>query len=246
MVLESHWKDRQINLDGREGDWLGIRYYLEDLNVSIGLINDAGTLYVSLMTENPMTRMQIMRQGLTVWLDPRGGKDKTLGIRFPLGTQGRLPEGGRMDAGEMTDEVAREKTMEALQASMTELEILGPGAKVLARMKTEEAVGITVHLSNAGGVLVYELKVPLALGEDAPYALGVKAGDVIGIGFLASKLRMRGPGGMRGGGMRGGGRMPAQVGGMPSAGMGFRRPQALKLWMKVRLASGGATSMQIL
>ncbi len=241
LRLESTWKDRDIALDGKGGDWLGTKYYFEDLAISVGLINDTQYLYVSVMTENPMVQAQIMRQGLTIWLDPKGGKDKTFGIKFPLGRKGEEPEGERMDPRDMMDEMAREEMMQKLQESMTELEVLGPDGKVLEKMDTENARGIDVKMRIAGGSFVYELKVPLTSSEEYPHAIGVKAGDVIGVGFLSPKLEMSRPRGMRGGGrMPGGGGMPpggGGMGGMGGFGMRPMMPQELKIWAKVQLAS---------
>lgn len=249
LQLDSTWKDRDITLDGKGGDWLGAKYYFEDSAISVGLINDEQYLYVSMMTENPMIRAQIMGQGLTVWLDPKGGKNKTLGIKFPLGRQGPGKEEEMMDPRDMMDETTREEMMQRLQDSMTELEILGPDEKVLAKMDIENAKGIDVKMRNAGGTFVYELKVPLTSSEEFPFGVGVEPGDVIGIGFLAPKMQMRRPSGMRGmGGMPGGGGGMGGRGGMGGGmgGMGRMMPQQLKIWAKVQLASGSAPFLSFL
>lgn len=241
LQLESTWKDREIMLDGKGGDWLGAKYYFEDTAISVGLINDEQYLYVSMMTENPMIRTQIMRQGLIVWLDPEGGKNKTFGIKYPLGRQLGEQEGERIDPRDMMDEVAREEMMQRFQETMTELEVLGPDERVLAKMDIEDAQGIEVKVRNAVGTLVYELKIPLLSSEELPFAVGVEPGEVIGIGFLSPKMQIQ-----RMGGMRGGGRMPGGRGGMPPGGggmgggrggMGRMMSQELKIWAKVQLAS---------
>ncbi len=241
LQLESTWKDRDITLDGKGGDWLGAKYYFEESAVSVGLINDGQYLYVSIMTENPMLRAQIMREGLIVWLDPKGGKNKTFGIKFPLGRQGGEPEEERMETRAMMDEMAREEMMQRLQELMTELEVLGPDEEVLGRMDIDDAKGIEVKMRNAGGTFVYELKIPLATSEEYPFAVGVEPGDVIGVGFLSPKMQMQRPKGMRGGGMPGmGGRggMGGGMGGMRGGGMSRQMPRQLKIWAKVQLASG--------
>ena len=115
LRLESTWKDRDITLDGKGGDWQGAKYYFEEFAVSVGLINDTRHLYVSMMTENPLIRAQIMRQGLTVWIDPKGGKSKTFGIRFPLGRQEEEQDGERMDPPAVMDEMDREFWNDAYQ-----------------------------------------------------------------------------------------------------------------------------------
>jgi hypothetical protein len=246
LQLESTWKDRDIALDGKGGDWLGAKYYFEDSGISVGLINDTQFLYMSIMTENPMVRAQIMRQGLTTWIDPKGGKGKTFGIKYPLGRQGEIRENEEPDSQEIMDEATREEVMRKLQESMTELEILGSDEKVLAKMKIEDAQGIEVKMRNAAGTFVYELKVPLASNAEDPFAIGVVPGDSIGVGFLSPKMQIRRPAGMRGGGRMppGGGMYPgAGRGGMGGYGMRPMMPQELKIWAKVRLASSSVPAL---
>lgn len=233
LELESQWRDREIVVDGKADDWQGAKYFLEDLYISVGLINDDRYLYVSMIAENPMIRAQIMMQGLAVWLDPKGGKEKTFGIKFPVGRQA-----GEMPMREPRGEFDREEAMERFQESLTECEILGPGEEVVERIDVEEVEGIDVKLRMEGGLLVYELKVPLKSGEDYPYAVGVRAGDWIGVGFESPKPDLERPMGMRGSGFPGGGRMPG--GGRSGMGMGGGMPllpRQLKIWAKVRLAS---------
>lgn len=243
LKLESAWRNHDIVIDGKSGDWLGAKYYFEDISVSVGLINDDHHLYVSLMTENRMILAQIMRKGLTLWLDPKGGKDKTFGIKFPLGSQGE--EGMSQESMEGLD---REVVMQRFEESLTELEIIGLKDEVVEKLSVDDAKGIDVKLRAEGGLLIYEIKVPLSSSEEHPYAVGAKVGDTIGFGFESPKLEMGRPAGMRGGGMPGGGRgggppggigggPPAGMGGMPGGGKGFQMPEKLKIWAAAKLAS---------
>jgi hypothetical protein len=248
LQLESTWRDREIELDGKGGEWQGAKYYFEDGAISVGLINDEKYLYVSLMTENPMTRAQIMRHGLTVWLDPKGKKNKTFGIKYPLGRQDDEQEGEQIDPQAMRDETTREEMMQRFQETMTELEVLGPDGKVLARMDIEDAKGIEVKMRNAVGTFTYELKVPLASSEEYPFAIGVKPGEAIGVGFLAPKLEMQRRSGIYGGGgMPPGGSMPpggmGGRGGYMGYGKGFQVPLELKIWAVVQLASASSPTL---
>ena len=94
-------------------------------------------------------------------------------------------------------------------------------------------------MRNTGGTFAYELKVPLAASEEYPFSLGVEPGDVIGVGFLSPKMQMRRPSGMPGGGRMPGGGMPPGGGG----GMGRLKPQDLKIWAVVQLASGSTPAL---
>jgi hypothetical protein len=241
LELESAWRDREIVVDGKGDDWLGAKYYFEDVNISLGLLNDDRFLYVCMDVENPMLRAHIMRQGLTLWLDHKGGKEKSFGIRFPLGRQGS----GRLTRESM-DEQNREEMIERFEQSLTDLEILGPGKNEIKKMAVEEATGIEIKLKASTGWLVYELKIPLIPTEEHPYAIGTKAGDSIGIGLEAPEIDMSAMRDRLGGGMGGGGRMPGEggrggmgggPGGMGMRGGGRQMPRELKVWAVVQLAS---------
>ena len=96
--IDSQWRgERHIEIDGADTEWEGARVYIEGARAGIGLLNDAQDLYLCLVLTDPGTQLQVMRQGFTVWFDPKGKKNKTFGIRFPLGMQeGERPWGPGM------------------------------------------------------------------------------------------------------------------------------------------------------
>lgn len=242
--IKSRWKDRDIVVDGRSMDWLDTLTYVEEFNVSVGITNDTDYLYICAVVENPLVRMQVMRQGLTVWFDPKGGRKKTMGIRFPLGSQGM-----RERPAEFGEEPDIEKLQRMFPMSFNELEILGPGRKEKRRMRKAEAKGIDVTMSVSSGKLVYELKIPLMNRSDRPYAINVQPGSSFGIGIETSpRIDMgqsprRKTGGMRrpaGGGNSGmGGR--GGMGQMPGGGRPGM-PKNLKLWLSVSLSQENSPS----
>lgn len=246
LELKSEWRDREIIVDGNNTDWLGAMYYFEGENISVGVLNDASSIYICMIAEDRLMRTQVMAQGFTLWFDPTGGKEKTFGIKFPIGMQG--VEGQGFPMGLREGERDQERIREQFEKSLEDLEILGPRKDDQKRMPVEEAKGIDIVVDPSGGLLVYELKVPLLHSEQHPYAVGAEAGDLIGIGLEIPKMdrdtmRKRMGGGMPGGtGMPGDGRRGG-MGGKPG-GMGMpggRRPQmpkGLKVWVSVQLASG--------
>lgn len=247
LELKSEWRDREITVDGKNTEWLGIMCYFEGSNISVGVLNDANSIYICMIAEDRLMRTQVMAQGFTLWFDPAGGKEKVFGIKFPIGMQAM--EGQRIPMGLREEEPDQERIREHFEESLKDLEILGPRKDERKRIPVEEVKGIEIAVDPSGGLLVYELKVPLLHSEPHPYAVGAEAGDLIGVGLEIPKMdwnamreRMggRGPGGIGmppGGGRRGG------MGGMPG-GMGMgggRRPQmpkGLKVWVSVQLASG--------
>ena len=84
-TLQSKSLDRDITVDGAVADWQGALTPIEKKNLSLGLLNDGEFLYVSLVSRDRQVVSQMMSRGFTIWFDAEGGKEKTFGIRFPLG-----------------------------------------------------------------------------------------------------------------------------------------------------------------
>ncbi len=233
LELNSNWRDREITVDGKNTEWQGAMMYFEQENISVGLFNDENFFYICMIAEDQFLRTQVMRQGFTLWFDPDGGKEKTFGIKYPLGMQAS-------ERGMRIEEQRMERSRQAPRRPMIELEILGPGKDELKKIPIVEAKGIDINVEFSSGMLVYELKVPLIQSEQHPYAIGAEADSSVGIGLEMSKMdrqmsRGRG-GGVPTGGMRGGARGRGMSG-------GSRRPQMrqpLKIWAVVQLASNNS------
>lgn len=253
LQLNSNIRDREVTVDGKNSEWLGAMYYFRDENISVGFLNDDNYIFICMIAEEPLIRAQMMMQGFTLWFDPTGGKEKTFGIKFPIGMQGR--EGRDILIGMRERELDLEELREAFEQSLDELEILVPKKDIRKRIPVKEVKGIEIDLESSSGLLVYELKVPLLYSEQYPYAVGAEEGDLIGIGMVIPRMDMnamrkrmggRGPGE---GGMPGGGR--GGMGGMPGGRgmMGGRRPQmpnGLKIWMAVQLASDNSSVPEVI
>jgi hypothetical protein len=257
LQLKSHWLDREVTVDGMdhpESEWQGARTYLEDEDVAVGLLNDDEYLYISLVTSDRMKLRQVLGAGLTLWLNPAGGKDKTFGIRFPLGRAGEGPK--VRGQGERGSPEEMERNIETALEAMKELEILGPGKDGAQRMDVAEARGIEVKAGFSNGFLVYELKVPIVATAERPYAIGAERAESVVIDFETPEVnmdQMREHMGGRGGGMggRGGGMGPpgGSMGGRGRApgggGMGGERPgrpEPLDFKIVAELASQNGSS----
>jgi len=240
-------RTKEIKVDGKTDDWLGSLSIIEDGNVSVGFLNDRENLYVCLLLEEDFLQGQVMRQGLTVWFDPKGGKEKSLGLRYPLGRPlGEKGEGPRGEPGPPPSEGSPEEVMSAL-------EIIRSPKGEPQKMEISDIPGIEISVAPTRGLFVYELKIPLTQTESNLVALGAPPGQTVGIGFEIPKLdrgQMSGrpAEGMPGGGGRppmggvpgagGGGRPGGMRGGGPGGGMMEQMPEGLKVWTLVRLSSG--------
>jgi hypothetical protein len=70
-----------------------------------------------------------------------------------------------------------------------ELEILANGKDEGRRMRVEQAGGIAARMALRGGVLVYELKVPLVGSDEHPNAAGVEPGQAVRIEIETPEYR---------------------------------------------------------
>ena len=117
------------------------------------------------------------------------------------------------------------------------LEILGPDKDDVRSLMLDKTPAVEVAVGDNEGALFYELKVPLRVTPETPYAIGAAPGADIGVGLETRKIEtpdrpggrgmFGGFGGMRGGGMPGG----AMPGDEPPSKL-----EPLKLWAKVGLA----------
>lgn len=243
--LESIAPFEQIIIDGRYNDWHGHLYIAEEARLSLGFLNDQDYLYVCLIAEDPLTRGQIMRRGLIVWFDPRGKKKKSFGIKYPIG----MPAGEKLLRPD--EERDRGFAEDFPEKAFSELEIIKTEKAEPQKISLEEAKGIEVKVAPWGGILVYELKIPLIATEQHPFAIGAQPGKKIGVGFETpefdpTQMSRRGPGRIPGGGS-----MPPMVGGRRRGMIGFgmmsRMPEEIKIWAIVQLAAvGSSSSLQIL
>jgi hypothetical protein len=259
--IDSHWRDRDVVIDGDNSEWAGpLRPLEENHPIVTAAVNDGQFLYVVLSTSDATVRRQILRQGLIVWFDPSGGDKKHFGVKFPVGllpeeAAGRGRGGYRRGSSERPpdDQGSGDPAQPDRPEPTNRLEVYGPQKDDAHSFVTDMAPGIAVKIGQVEGYLVYELKVPLARTADTPYAIESKPGALIGFGLETPKIERParegggGTGGFGGGGGGGGGGMGGR-GGRGGGGMGGRRggggddrnrpepAKPLKSWATIQLA----------
>ena len=220
--IQSQWRGREIAIDGNDNDWAQTNPVTRD-NLTIRAQNDTKYLYLCLASESREVQAQILGSAgniFTIWLDPQGGMEKTLGIRLsprrPASAEPFPPEFGANITGTIKD-----------------LVLLKPGSDLPYSITMPGAHDIHAQMGRSDRRLVYELQIPLARMTPDPFALAAQPGDAIGILFETSELHPeaikesgreekppaekswgRGPGGPpRGGGPPGGGGFSGGMGG---------------------------------
>jgi hypothetical protein len=242
----SAWRDdRDIRIDGFDGDWHGLTTPAKGARIATGFVNDDEWLYVCVQAKDRTARDQIVGQGLVVWIDRDGGKKRTFGIRFPLGRSGGFAgQPPRDRIPEAPPDPGRGGPPPDRLVSQDEFGVLGPGKDDEVRLSTRHAGGIEARVAIHEGTLVYELKVPLKQSGDHPYAIGVEPGAVLRVEMVTPEYRGpmrqgRGPSGGAGGTIGGGGGgWGGGIRGAYPVGADPRVLNPLKLTTSVQLASG--------
>ncbi len=193
--FDSKIRDSAITIDGRYDDWYGNLDPFGNVAVAVQFLNDGDFLYMRLTATDAGARMQILRQGLTVWFDPAGGTKKRFGVRFPVVERGSGGEdgrgggyggyGGRRRGGGGGDRPEGQGESERPDdpSPSDRVDLLGPGKNDARALTRDHLQGIDVAIHSEQGALQYELKVPLAKTADRPYALEVQPGKMIGVGL---------------------------------------------------------------
>jgi hypothetical protein len=271
VALEALWTPQAVKLDGARSDWPeGSLSLLVEKQVSVGLCNDSERVYIMLTFRNPQWAHLIRMSGLTLWLDPKGKKDKQFMIRF---TGGPDRDQIRAAMGKGGDDSAKSLPPE-MQQRMSENDRKHENALFCFQKDNIEEKQIPMDGTEGPaaafgidqGFFVYEFSVPLKASVVRNYGIGVNPGTTIGLGLIWGEMDKGkmgvdrphfggfpggeggGRGGMAGGddGDRmGGGRGHGGGQGFPGGSrMGQGMPEKQEIWLKAQLIPSGSPATE--
>ena len=233
--------DATFRNDGDRSEWTGRFQIPRGEKFAVALSHDKNYAYVAISSMDQDFQRQLAMGGLTLWLDSKGGKHRTLGIKY----QGKLQRDGRQR--NMSDRQNRSALSDNGKNRIREaLLINGELDLVVLDKNKRERLGpndLFASANSMNGSLFIEYQIPMAL-----IAPGNEIGDQLGVGIESTfeKPEMSGAmtkggrgghgggmaggmsGGQRGGGQRGGGRQGTT--GRPSTGL-----VDVDVWLKVGL-----------
>jgi hypothetical protein len=209
-------------VDGRSNEWPSLDFVTRQ--VAVGVANGPDVLHIAVATSDPEVRSRLLSAGVILYLDGKGGKKQTFGVR--------VPALGRSGPG-----------IGPAEPHITYVELIGP-AKNQRRLVDRETSGIRAAVGNHDGTLFLEFAVPLLSDGDGGMGLALDSRrSVIGLGLITpDPPRMagaRGEGRGSGGRAGGGGRRGGPPGGEepPAAPDRSAAGKAVKAWTTVALAS---------
>lgn len=256
--VASQWRNGNFIADGSDNEWqVAPQYYDEKQRLAIRVTNDAEALYLSIATSDESIKRQLLMAGLTIWLDPKGGKDRIFGIHLP-GSDPAGPRPRPQDKGggpPAEDNGSHRGVRRHLlppvgppsDLSITYADATGP---LTMRLSEVRRTGIDIGVGQSPAKrLVYEFTIAF---NAAPCLSGLAPEMVVGIGIMAGASKQGGPqAGSRGGAPVGpGGVVPGpgfdgginamngpRQGGGPGGGPGAgEKSGSLEVWLQVRLA----------
>lgn len=186
--VKSRWHTGDLRIDGVMNDWPEQTFVSKEVSTSV--MNDDKDLYALVATSDAAVILQLRRAGLVVYLDPKGGKAQTFGVRIP-------PLGSRLDPANIPLEG------QATLPILSYFDVVGPGSEDLRRVEVTDATDIDLRVGSIEGTFFLELKVS---------RLDLTRPDV-GLGIVTPEAPRvaRPPGrGGRGGGMLGGAGAPSE------------------------------------
>ena len=183
--VSSVWPREKIVADGAGDEWRQPpQYYDEDHSVTIRVSNDNDAIHLFFLTTDDALAKQLTLSGLTLWIDPLGGSDKTFGIHLPSlsqGMPGKDIHGLRNPAAAPTHHKTgyrqpAVKMPDTLKISYSDA--TAPLEMTLAEIRN---TGIDIGVGQRGSRgLVCEFTIRFAA---APCLSGLAQGTIAGIGF---------------------------------------------------------------
>ena len=169
-------------VDGEATEWpAALRPVPQEAGLSLGLRRDGDDLIVAVIAGDDRQARRIAVGGLRVWIDPAGGTDRVLGVRYPAppdpDVRSVVRSGPRR--GGAIDAVDPVRLRRRFESGLDQLEITR--GVLTQRASADGAFGGLVAESTWGPRgLVVEMRIPLV---PAPGLLETAAGDAVGIGI---------------------------------------------------------------
>lgn len=258
LAPEGHYQTSPIVTDGKTDDWpMPLRFSNSKYTFQYNVTNDDRNLYICVSSRETATQLRILRSGLTIWFDPKGEKNKTIGLYFPLrkepdpepyrgngsgyqdggdyaGGRGNGNTGGSRVAGSDLNTHEAELLLRSNYYNTTGFPGIENGQFGVTDSKGP--VQLAIKHDDKDTVLVYEIMIPIqnvlganwkAKAAKKNFSVGIVLNSTPGMG--GGGRRPGGGGGMRGmGGGMGGMRVPLGGGGRRYGGGGGGGSQGQK------------------
>jgi len=241
------WQETPIAIDGQNLDWPNpYPSYDDKSKISYATSNDGENLYISMQTGDEATAMKILRAGMTLYIDPSGGRNQSVSVQYPM--PGNSTDVGNWRPKSESNQFSkgRSEHMQKLIESSRDIAFQGfkGNCNGATAVMQQNDCGIVARMDmDEYQSLIWEIKIPFKSFYKDKLS-SEDAGRSVGICFSINAIpkpaenKDDNPNGANHGGMQG---MQGMGGGMRgSRGSSFATGEYIhdntKTWIKVGLA----------
>jgi hypothetical protein len=169
LAPEGHYQETPVVADGSANDWSQpLRFSNPEYTLQYNVTNDSKNIYVCVLSRDEPTELRMLRAGMTIYFDPKGDKNKEIGLHFPLRKQ---PEAETARYGAPITTADKNARMEELLLQSDFYGTTGfPGIENGQFGVTDQKgpFQVAMKLNNQDSLLVYEVIIPVknVLGTD--------------------------------------------------------------------------------
>jgi hypothetical protein len=229
LAPQGHYQDTPVTADGKTDDWhLPLRFSNDKYTYQYNVTNDDKNIYICILSTDNATQKRIMKNGMTIFFDRKGKKNKDVSLSFPIPKDDDDDNFNRYRAqnGYPVTPADRDSTKAKMLKESDVFNTKGFINMENGQFGTNDpknTIHVALQLNNNDSVLVYEAVIPFNIitGSDLTPK---QAARNFSVGIELNAVPNQGGGG-GGGGNRpsmGGMRMGMGMGGM-GMGMGGMR-----------------------
>lgn len=199
--LQSAWTDQPPRIDGQLNDWDSGRFRdLGNRAMEVMAVNDSRYLYMAGRITDPEISRFLAMFGLTLWIDPHGGKRERVELRIPAAaaTVFDAARGGFRESLTAAEQTRVDSRLDTLRHGVMVQNGADDQYRVLPAGDAEFQVGVA--RGDDGGAL-YEIRIPLVFQTNFLSYRLPERNRPVGLGFGITSMRSmeEQPRGMAGG-----------------------------------------------
>jgi hypothetical protein len=164
LAPAGHYQDVPVVADGQTDDWqLPLRFSDAHYALQYNVTNDNKNFYICVISTDVHTQMRMLKDGLTIYFDPKGDQNKDISLHFPMRKPSDPVEDKRFSAGEPSPADSRKRREELLFQSdnygTTGFLDIENGNFGVADARSP--VRVAIKLNQQDSILVYEAIIPI-------------------------------------------------------------------------------------
>ena len=178
-----HWRE----YSAKDNAYPASDYFpLDKEKIFCYLSNNDSSIYIDLIIPDPEVQRLILTFGMNIWIDNSGKEDKTMGVRYPLGSTSVKADLNRKGEERSDSEELMLLRNSSLEMAY-EIEVGGFGEDIPPRIQSKGGNGFcsSIRYSDDGNLL-YRMVIPAksivlqeAKGKVVPFSIGIEYGNVM-------------------------------------------------------------------